>query len=201
MKKKELIFTYVILGILLVAITVGTLSDDFGNLIANIITTLMAIVSAVAVYLQMKKDTEITKAEFLLEFSKVFYSYKGAILLEEKIDNASQNNTLYEYSTDDYELVNDYMLWLEALASMIENNTLSISLINELYNYRFFNVVNNPSIQENELCRFAQYYDSIFVLHQKWVKYRKKNGLPILNEEYDLSKSEVYLKTIKLSKH
>ena len=33
MKKKELIFTYVILGILLVAITVGTLSDDFGNLI------------------------------------------------------------------------------------------------------------------------------------------------------------------------
>ena len=71
MKKKELIFTYVILGILLVAITVGTLSDDFGNLIANIITTLMAIVSAVAVYLQMKKDTEITKAEFLLEFSKV----------------------------------------------------------------------------------------------------------------------------------
>ena len=45
-----------------------------------------------------------------------------------------------------YELINDYLLWLEGLSTMVVNKTLSIKLINNLYNYRFFSVVNNPSI-------------------------------------------------------
>ena len=93
-------------------------------------------------------------------------------------------------------LVNDYFLWLEALAAMIENKTLDIAFINELYNYRFFSVINNPSIQKNELCRFAQYYSSIFWLHKNWTLYRRKHGQPIMHEEYDLSKYPLYDKVL-----
>ena len=145
----------------------------------------------------MKKDAKITQAGFLLEFSKLFYSYEGAEKLEQKIDRKVEQGEMYVYTTDDYELINDYFLWLEALAAMIENKTLDIAFVNELYNYRFFSVTNNPTIQKNELCRFAQYYSSIFFLHKEWVAYRKKHRQPIMYEEYDLSKHPEYNAVLK----
>ena len=196
MMLKEKIIIYSLLVAMCLGITIGTFWGNIGGIIAGITTTITAVISAIAVYYQIKKDAQVTQAEFLLEFSKVFYSYEGAILLEAKIDEASDKGQIYVYTTNDYELLNDYMLWLEALATMVENNTLSIELINDLYNYRFFSVVNNPTVQEHELCVFAQYYKSIFVLHKKWVAYRNKHKQFIINQEYDLSKHSIYLKTL-----
>ena len=192
MKLTEKILIYSLLTIMCLGITIGTFFDSIGTVIAGITTTITAVISAVAVYYQMKKDAQVTRAEFLLEFSKVFYSYDGAVKLEAKIDKAAENGKIYEYTSDDYELLNDYMLWLEALSSMVENRTITIDLINDLYNYRFFSVVNNPSVQDKELCVFAQYYSSIFSLHKAWSAYRIKHGEFIINEEYDLSKHPVY---------
>ena len=196
MKLKEKVFAFFILFILCAGVTIGTIIETYGDIITNLTTTLTAVVSVGAVYLQMKKDAKITQAGFLLEFSKLFYSYEGAEILEQKIDRKAEQGEMYVYTTDDYELINDYFLWLEALAAMIENKTLDIEFINELYNYRFFSVTNNPSIQKNELCRFAQYYSSIFFLHKEWVSYRKKHGQPIMYEEYDLAKNPVYDKIL-----
>lgn len=192
MKRKEKICAMLVLITICVGIAIGAVLDKYGDIITNFTTTITAVISAGAVYLQMKRDAKITQASFLLDFSKLFYSYEGASVLEEKIDRKTEQGELYEYTTDDYELVNDYFLWLEALATMIENNTLNIAFINELYNYRFFSVVNNPSIQRSELCRFAQYYSSIFTLHKNWTTYRKKHNQPIMFEEYDLSKYDLY---------
>ena len=197
MKLREAIITYSILVVMCAGIIVGFFFDGIGVIVSNIVTSLTAVVSAIAVYIQMKKDKQITQAEFLLEFSKVFYTYEGAPLLEEKIDRAIEQNKIYRYTSKDYELVNDYLLWLEALASMIENKTLSIKLINNLYNYRFFSLVNNPYVQKKELGVFSQYYKSIFILHKQWYEYRKKMGQPILFEEYDLSKQQSYKEFFK----
>ena len=197
MKKKELILTWSLLIVLCIGIIVGSLFGEIGETISTIITSLTAIISAIAVYVQMKKDTQITQAEFMLEFSKVFYTYEGAEQLEKKIDRAAEKNELYEYSIDDRELVNDYLIWLQGLTSMVLNKTLSIKLINNLYNYRFFSAVNNPSIQKNEIGVFASYYKSIFLLHKEWVAYRKRHNQPIMNEEYDLSKLPIYKEIVK----
>ena len=197
MKKKESIITYTLMVLVCIGIIIGSFFGTIGEIISTIITSLTAIISAIAVYFQMKKDTQITQAEFLLEFSKVFYSYEGTHELEKKIDRACEKNKIYEYSTNDYELLNDYMLWLEGLASMVINKTISIKLINNLFYYRFFTVVNNPSIQKYELGRFSIYYKDIFILHQKWVTYRKKHNQAILQEQYDLSKLTSYRKILK----
>lgn len=197
MKKKESIITYSLMGALCLAIIIGSLFGEVGEIISTIITSLTAVISAVAVYLQMRTDSKITQAEFLLEFSKVFYSYEGAKELENKIDRAAEKGKLYVYSTDDYEYLNDYLLWLEGLSTMVVNKTLSIKLINNLFNYRFFSVVNNPSIQKHELGRFSIYYKDIFKLHSQWTNYRKAHGQEIMNEKYDLSKLPNYKETLK----
>ena len=197
MGKRETILTYSLMTILCIGIVLGSLLGEIGEILSTIITSLTAIISAIAVYIQMRKDTKITQAEFLLEFSKVFYSYEGAQELENKIDRATEEGKIYEYTTDDYELLNDYLLWLEGLAAMVVNKTFSIKLINNLYNYRFFQVVNNPSIQEHELSRFADFYKDIFMLHHLWTNHRKKNNQTILLGQYDLSKLPNYESTLK----
>ena len=192
MKLKEKLFTYSLLVVMCVGVAVGTFFGRIGEIISTIVTSLTAVVSAIAVYIQMKKDKDITQTEFLLEFSKFFYTFEGAQKLEKKIDRAMEKNKLYEYSTDDYEEVCDYLLWIEALASMVNRKSLSIKTINDLYSYRFFAVVNNPSIQTKEIANYANYYKNIYHLHREWVKYRKSLGQEILLEEYDLSKTESY---------
>lgn len=197
MKLKEKVFTYTLLTLICIAIIIGSLFGNIGEIISTLITSLTAIVSAIAVYIQMKKDTQITQAEFLLEFSKTFYSYDGATKLEKKIDRAFEKGEIYKYTTNDYELINDYLLWLEGLSTMVVNKTLSIKLINNLYNYRFFSVVNNPSIQKSELGTFSTYYKNIYILHNQWYSYRKKHNMPIIHEQSDLSKTTNYNKIIK----
>lgn len=197
MKKKETILTYLLMFVVCVAVVIGSFFGEVGEIISTIITSLTAVISAIAVYVQMRKDTKITQAEFLLEFSKVFYAYEGAQVLENKIDRATEEGKLYEYTTDDYEALNDYLLWLEGLAAMVVNKTLTVKLINSLYNYRFFMVVNNPSVQQNELGRFATSYKDIFILHNQWISYRKKHNQPILLEESDLSKLDAYDSILK----
>ena len=192
MKRKEEIITYILMVVMCIGITIGSFLGDAGEIISTVITSVTAVISAVAVYIQMKKDKEISQAEFLLEFSKFFYTFEGAQRLEEKIDRAVEQNRIYKVTSDDYEEINGYMLWLEALASMVINKTLSIKLINNMYNYRFFAVINNPTVQQSELAVFGTYYRNIFKLHKIWSDYRRANGQEILYEEYDLSKLPGY---------
>ena len=78
MKLKEQILTYSLLGIMCAGVIVGSLLGDIGNVVSAVVTAITAMISAVAVYIQMKKDKEISQSEFLLEFSKYFYSFKSA---------------------------------------------------------------------------------------------------------------------------
>jgi len=192
MKKKETIITYSLMTVMCVGIFIGSMFGGVGDIISTIVTSVTAVISAVAVYIQMRKDTEITQAEFLLEFSKFFYTFEGAQKLEEKIDRAIEKGQIVKITSEDYEEVNDYMIWLEGLASMVMNKTLSIKLIDNMYNYRFFSLVNNPYVQQSELSAFGSYYRNIFKLHYKWSEYRKEHGKDILYEKYDLSKLDNY---------
>ena len=197
MKKKELILTYTLLAVMCIGVIIGSLLGEIGDIIATITTAITAIISAIAVYVQMKKDKDIAQAEFLLEFSKFFYTFEGAQKLESKVDRAMEKNSMYKWNKDDYELVYDYMLWLEALASMVINKTLTLKLINNIYNYRFFAIVNNPTIQKNEIAKFPTFYKNVFKLHKLWSDYRKTEGQDILLEKYDLSKLQMYDQIVK----
>ena len=129
MKKKEAMITYTLMALMCIGVFLGSMFGGVGAIISTIVTSITAVVSAIAVYIQMRKDTEITQAEFLLEFSKFFYTFEAAQKLEEKIDRSIEKGKILKIVSDDYEEVNDYMIWLEGLASMVINKTLTIKLI------------------------------------------------------------------------
>lgn len=58
--------------LIVIGIIISSFLTEYSSLIATITTTITAVIGAVALFIQFKKDKEINKASFLLEVSKQF---------------------------------------------------------------------------------------------------------------------------------
>ena len=63
--------------------------------------------------------------------------------------------------------------------------------------YRFFIIVNNKQVQNNELVDYATNYRGTYYLYDKWFKYEKKRGLPVPLENEGLHLTKNYEENIK----
>ncbi len=192
-KLKNKIITYISIFLIIVAL-IGSLffDSDTGSRIATIITTITAIIGAIALFIQFKRDKDLNQATFLLEYSKQFYNtYNCADILNEL--ETYRKNLNYEIDVEKYykEIVG-YLEWLESLASLVNNGTLSIDKIDNVLSYRFFIIVNNKQIQDYEIIPCKEYYREIYNLYEKWAQYKRKLNLPIILEETELSKTPDY---------
>lgn len=173
---------------------VGTifLPDDIGGRIANIITIITAIIGAVALFVQFKKDKELNKANFMLEYNKTFYNDYNLTDLFNVLDNyESSPEKSFDY--DKYQGdVARYLQWLESIASLIERGVIDFYMMDNVLAYRFFIFVNNPIIQEKELIPYYKYERGIFYLYEKWHKYEEMREISIPLTETALHKHEKY---------
>jgi hypothetical protein len=78
------------------------------------------------------------------------------------------------------------------MCSLINRDILTLDIIDNLFSYRFFLAVNNPYVQEKELVLEKDYYVGIFSIYQKWVDYKTKRNLPIVQFETALSNNKGY---------
>ncbi len=79
-------------------------------------------------------------------------------------------------------LVN-YLVHLEAVAALVNNNILRLGAINDLVAYRFFIALNNPSAQEREIKPYSDYYSGCIKLYKKWKDILRRKHIPIPMEE------------------
>lgn len=177
----------------------GCLVFPIGD-VATVITTITAIVGAFAIWFQMKRERDIKEAEFIMSYNTSFIENPELVELEQKLEryrkqvetlgNASKQENIL--TKDNRQTVVNYLVYHEALAVFVKKKILSIDCIDDLFAYRFFLIVNNPEIQEKEICPESQYYQGCFWLHKKWSQYRRKRGLYILLEDTSLEKTEEY---------
>ncbi len=190
--KKNIVITSVSTFLISVALIVSLFFDDtLGGRISQIVTLTTALIGAAALFVQFMRDKKINQSSFLLEFSKSFYDPVNLGKIMNKLD---PNNVLgkQKITTDDYDDIVAYLQWCESLASLVVENVLSISAIDAPFAYRFFLIVNNKEIQEKEIIPSKDYYQGIYILHQKWEKYKIKHGQKILGYQTSLSKTQGY---------
>lgn len=84
------------------------------------------------------------------------------------------------------------LVWCEGLSVLIQKNVIDLSLVDNLFSYRFFMLVHNPYIQNCEIIPYKEYYKGIFTLHKIWCDYKRKTNQIILGEENNLEKVEDY---------
>ena len=85
------------------------------------------------------------------------------------------------------QLIN-YLVYLEALAALVDRQVIHLNVIDDLFSYRFFLAVNNPVVQQDELFPYSDFYQGIFKLSKKWTENHLKKGIPIPMYQYSLPK-------------
>lgn len=180
--------------ILLSTALIGSLflDDVIGSRISNVVTIITAIIGAVALFLQFKRDKDLNEAGFVVDYSVQFYDIYNLQDILNELENCRKDKK-YKIDMDKYyKDIVGYLQWLESLAALVNSKILSIEKIDDVLSYRFFLIVNNKQIQNYEIIPCKTYYRGIYNLYRTWSNYKKKNNLEIIFENNELSSTKVY---------
>ena len=74
--------------------------------------------------------------------------------------------------------ISNYLTFFESIYLLIEQKTIDISKLDNLFGYRFFLAVHNEMVQKKKLVGQPGNFKNIYKLEKLWMEYRLKNGGP-----------------------
>ncbi len=184
MKRKSKVIVFIV--VIIICLTTVLIAFKNQSNIVQIASLLSAVLGVLLLALEIYQSRKITEADFLADLNASFVTnedYKKAYTLFENYD--------FENCPDlDLENIHlsNYLTFFEIFQLMIDRGTLNISMVNDLFGYRFFIAVHNPYLQKKKLVKSPENFRNLYILEKEWIKYRKKNNLPIFHEEYSLEK-------------
>ena len=149
----------------------------------------LAIFTAVAFFLEYHQNSLLNEAQFVIDLNNQFLNEGKLAEVEHDLEQfyygvrqgkdieTLKGKLLKDYSPNKPEHQNlvNYLVHLEGVASLVNKGMLRLSSISDLMAYRYFLAVNNPAVQELELCEFSDYYQEIIELYPAWVKKLKRD--------------------------
>ena len=190
--KRNRIITIVSCLLLIVALFCTLFFDDsIGGRISEVITIATALIGAIALFFQFKRDKDINQASFVVEFGKSFEEKEGCRDIIQKLERYRKGETNV-FTKNDYTYIVSYLQWCETLSILVQKNVLNLKTIDNLYSYWFFLITNNEYIQKLELVPEAEFYKGVYILHKIWTKYKRKTNQIILEDNTSLEKVENY---------
>lgn len=154
------------------------------------VATIIAIVTAVAFWLEYHENKLLNEAQFIMELNEQFLSDSNLSDVEwelEKYFNRFRKDELTEEYCKMFEnkfdsenpkrqhLVN-YLVHLEGIAALVNNGVIHLDAIDDLMSYRYFVAVNNPIVQKLELLEYPEYYKGCIGIYDAWVKELQNQG-------------------------
>ncbi len=182
---KKLITTFIILVIL--GITVYSCVS--APLLKDIVITVISFVAALAVFIQIKEGTEVSRAEFIINLQETYSEAEGFTDLFTHCWQNYNNNLSYkemsEYLKRDGkdEVLLNYLTFFESIYLMKEQGVLRFDILDELFGRRFFIVVNNKAVQDIDLVPNYKYYLNVIYLYNDWKGFRLKSIKKSKNKE------------------
>lgn len=133
--------------------------------------------------IELSRDKDISEAQLIIEINNQFIDSSSLARVERKLEEYVYFYNEYGQIKNDYweeweksltigsearqELVN-YLVHLEGVAALVNNNVLTLPVITGLVAYRYFIAVNNPIVQKLELIPYKDYYRGCFKIYEKW---------------------------------
>ncbi len=188
-KKNKIILILSVSLIVISLITSLFIDNDFITKLTTTITVITAIIGAVAIFVQFKRDKNLNEASFLIDYSNQFYNVYNCGNILNELETARKNPN-YSIDVDKYyKDIVGYLEWLESLSALVNSNILQISKIDDVLSYRFFIIVNNKQIQDKEIIPCKEFYVGIYKLYPKWANYKKLTNQNIIFEDNALDKT------------
>lgn len=191
MKRKVSVIVYASMTAASVAIMLIGKSKGFD--ILQLFSGLIAAMSVVLLGVELFQSRKVSEGEFLANLNQMFVeneNYKKAYTLFENYDFEN----LPDLELENVEISN-YLTFFEVFQLLIDRNTLTIDMFDDLFGYRFFIAVHNPYVQKQKLVKTPDNFRNLYKLERDWKKYRQKRGKAVFHEEYSLDKqldSETY---------
>ena len=104
--------------------------------------------------------------KLLIELNQSFYKDSE---LQALLDNVDNGNGL---TADDIKVASRYLDFFEPFYYLIKRNDLSMDLIDDMFAYRFFAIINSPEIQQSLIIPHRTYYKNIYRMHKMWRLFR-----------------------------
>ena len=193
-KRKE--FKYYIAIVLVVALYLAAIpfSSDVAEL-STILTTITALIAAVAFWMQMKRSENLDEANFIMELNDQFIANDEMTRIEHALEvyfnqdcegKTGKLELVLEREHNDCQRLINYLVYMECLAALVKRDVLHLGIIDDLFAYRFFIAVNNPLVQEFELLPYANYYQGCYELAETWTRQWRNEGRTIPLDKYAL---------------
>lgn len=181
MSKDKMKFSiYVLLAIIILSGIGALVLITHDNWVVTTITTLTTIVGVFAVWLNMQKGKKLNEGEFILNLRKQFVDNPHLFELTLKLEKYDRSDkTVNPFSEDDISDIAAYMTFFEVTYMLIKRDIIKLHMIDLLFAFHFFLLINNPRIQEIELIPCQDYYIDVFKLYYEWTSYRQSKKLPI----------------------
>lgn len=150
--------------------------------ISNSASFITAIIGVLAIWYQMKKDADISKAEFILTLNSNFQDNENIVYIYSKLKEKRDGNDV-AFTVEDGRKMGEYVMFFQTLYFLICEGVMSISMIDRLFSNKFFLFMNNLDVQEYQL-KYTSINKPILELYCLWINYRIKNDLPLLYPDH-----------------
>ncbi len=150
--------------------------------VSNSATFISAIIGVVAIWYQMKKDADISKAEFILTLNSNFQDNDNIIYIYTKLKEKRDGNNVI-FTPEDGRKMGEYIMFFQTTYFMVVEGVIDIRMIDRLFANKFFLFMNNRDVQEFQL-KYTSINKPILELYCLWINYRVKNDLPLLYPEH-----------------
>ena len=171
------------------------------------VATIIAIVAAVAFWLEYHENKLLNEAQFIMELNEQFLSNEKLSDIEwelEKYYTRYRKGCLTKEYCEEFEkqfdlekrdrqhLVN-YLVHLEGIAALVNNGVIHLDAIDDLMSYRYFVAVNNPIVQKLELLEYPDYYKGCIGIYDDWSNELLEQGItPPMYQEANNNLTSIY---------
>lgn len=196
--KNRTLLVFLLMVILLAAYVACSFVWNYEKL-STIVATAVAAMGIFGVWFQLRKEATIKEAEFLMNFNFAFITTDKFVQIEHMLETSYKTGKSLELPDEKRQDLIDYLVYLESLVPLVINKMVRLSVIDDLFGYRYFIAVNNKDVQALELGTEADapFYRGCYKLYPIWKKYRLKKNLPIPMENTGLDFHPMYRKMME----
>ena len=182
----RLIFTvFVVIIVLLMA------QRYLGDALSETITILTAVIGGFAILYQLRKDYQISKAEFIYSLNDTFSNNAEIAYVYTRL-KLFRDQEITELTKDEGRRMGDYVMFFEIMGYLLDEGMITLDMMDRIFANKFFIFMNNPYTQIYQL-KYSRINRPILELYCKWFNYRKKNDDTELYPTYSLLKFDDYI--------
>lgn len=159
-----------ILFVLVAAIGVGVFVLAPNTTLQQGLAAAATVIAAVAIWFQMKREKDVAVGEFILTLNTTFNENPSNAAVYQKLVNGGS------ITDEDQYAVMTYLTFFETCYLLHNRAIVDLSLLDDLFRYRFFTAMHHPQVQEIEIVPDRSSYLNLITLYDLWRAHIKKLG-------------------------